>query len=205
MASWEAGKVKDWSLIAAVALLSGLAASAATKHLEARTRRRKATRSEAAIAIADRAGLVIRDARTHDLPRLLQLLAADQLGSSREEVSDPPARCYLQAFEDIDSDPGHRLLVVERAGEVIGFFQLSFLPGLARGGSRRAQIESVRVASSERGRGVGATMIQWAVEEAKANACSLVQLTSDKQRPEAHRFYGRAGFVATHEGFKLKL
>jgi GNAT superfamily N-acetyltransferase len=87
----------------------------------------------------------------------------------------------------------------------VGTVQLSFLPGLARRGALRAQLEAVRVRADQRGRGVGAAMIGWAIEEARRRGCALVQLTSDKSRPDAHRFYAGLGFVASHEGLKLPL
>ncbi|OFI37028.1 GNAT family N-acetyltransferase [Arthrobacter sp. SW1] len=136
-----------------------------------------------------------------DLPAILGLLAADQL--KREDMSDPAP--YERAFEAIDADPAHLLMVGELGGSVVATFQLSFLPGLSRRGSWRAQIEAVRVDEALRGRGLGALMIGWAVDEARAKGCSLVQLTTDKSRTDAHRFYERLGFVASHEGMKLAL
>jgi GNAT superfamily N-acetyltransferase len=95
--------------------------------------------------------------------------------------------------------------VAERHGEVVGTLQLSLLPGLSRRGALRAQIEGVRVARTARGLGLGPVLMGWAIEEARRRGCVLVQLTSDKARPDAHRFYDRLGFVATHEGYKLPL
>jgi GNAT superfamily N-acetyltransferase len=148
----------------------------------------------------------LREATVEDLPVIVDLLAADQLGASRDGAADAEALGpYLRAFEAIDADPAHLLVVAEVDGRVVATLQLSFLPGLARRGALRAQIEAVRVDAGVRGTGIGGAMVTWAVEEARRRGCALVQLTSDKRRPEAHRFYSRLGFAATHEGFKLAL
>jgi len=145
----------------------------------------------------------LRRARRGDLPRILALLADDQLGAVRESADDPAL--YERAFDAIDADPAHLLVVGELNGEVVATFQVSYIPGLSRKGSWRSQIEAVRVSGELRGRGVGALMIQWAIDQARERGCSLVQLTTDKSRVAAHRFYERLGFVASHEGMKLKL
>jgi ribosomal protein S18 acetylase RimI-like enzyme len=145
----------------------------------------------------------LRRATKADLPRILALLIDDQLGATRENLDDLAP--YERAFDAIDGDPAHLLVVGELNGEVVATFQLSFLPGLSRKGSWRAQIEAVRVSEVLRGQGVGALMIQWAIDQARERGCSLVQLTTDKSRAAAHRFYERLGFVASHEGMKLKL
>ncbi|WP_159706529.1 GNAT family N-acetyltransferase [Arthrobacter sp. 18067] len=145
----------------------------------------------------------LRRARKGDLPRILALLADDQLGATRESVDDLAP--YERAFDAIDADPAHLLVVGELAGDVVATFQLSYLPALSRKGSWRAQIEAVRVSEVLRGQGVGALMVEWAIEQARERGCSLVQLTTDKSRVAAHRFYERLGFVASHEGMKLKL
>ena len=150
--------------------------------------------------------VVLRRAVAADLPELVALLAADQLGASRDGVRDEAdLTAYERAFRTIDADPAHLLLAAERAGTVVATMQLSFLPGLARRGALRAQIEAVRVADSTRGSGLGGAMMRWAIDEARRRGCALVQLTSDKTRTDAHRFYERLGFVASHEGMKLKL
>lgn len=154
-------------------------------------------------AAVERGTFTLRRARKGDLPRILAMLADDQLGSTRESADDVAP--YERAFDAIDADPAHLLVVGELSGEVVATFQLSFLPGLSRKGSWRAQIEAVRVADALRGQGVGALMIQWAVDQARERGCSLVQLTTDKSRVAAHRFYERLGFVASHEGMKLTL
>ncbi|MCW2683878.1 MAG: family N-acetyltransferase [Blastococcus sp.] len=151
--------------------------------------------------------LELRRATADDLAGLVALLAQDVLGATREALNQTGEElaAYRRAFDRIDADPAH-LLVVARAGrEVAGTLQLSVLPGLSRRGALRGQIETVHVRSELRGRGLGAAMIGWAIEEARRRGCGLVQLTSDKVRADAHRFYGRLGFIASHEGFKLQL
>jgi GNAT superfamily N-acetyltransferase len=150
--------------------------------------------------------VTLRAAGQGDIPALVSLLAADQLGTTRDGVRDAAdLAAYTAAFEAIDADPAHILVVAELAGEMVGTMQLSFLPGLARRGALRAQIEAVRVADGNRGSGLGAGMIRWAIDEARRRGCALVQLTTDKSRLDAHRFYQRLGFVASHEGMKLAL
>ena len=145
-----------------------------------------------------------RRAIADDVPALVALLADDPLGSTRETHDDDLAP-YRRAFALIDGDPAHVLVVAADGDDVVGTFQLSFLPGLARRGALRAQIEAVRVRADQRGRGLGEAMIGWAIDEARRRECALVQLTTDKARAEAHRFYERLGFVASHEGLKLPL
>jgi len=150
--------------------------------------------------------VTLRAARRGDVPALVSLIAADQLGATRDGVRDAADQAaYTAAFEAIDADPAHTLVVAEQAGEIVGTMQLSFLPGLARRGALRAQIEAVRVAESNQGSGLGSAMIGWAIDEARRRGCALVQLTTDKSRRDAHRFYQRLGFVASHEGMKLAL
>ena len=151
----------------------------------------------------------LRHAERADLLGILRLLADDQLGSGREDMSDLAP--YEEAFAAIDADPAHLLLVGElvpadgSGARLLATFQLSFLPGLSRRGSWRAQLEAVRVGSELRGQGVGAAMVEWAIDESRRRGCSLVQLTTDKSRRDAHRFYERLGFAASHEGMKLDL
>jgi ribosomal protein S18 acetylase RimI-like enzyme len=146
----------------------------------------------------------LRRATADDLPALVALLADDPLGAARE-TADGDLAPYRRAFELVDGDPAHVLLVAVRGKEVVGMLQLSVLPGLARRGGSRGQIEAVRVAARARGRGLGAAMIGWAVDESRRRGCGLVQLTTDKSRTDARRFYERLGFVASHEGMKLAL
>ena len=147
--------------------------------------------------------LVIRRATAADVAAIVAMIADDQLGATRESLDDLTP--YLRAFERIDSDPNQVLVVAERNDEVIGTLQLTIIAGLSRQGSSRGNIEAVRVAGPARGSGLGTTLIEWAIEESRSRGCSLVQLTSDKSRTAAHRFYDRLGFTNSHEGFKLKL
>jgi GNAT superfamily N-acetyltransferase len=150
--------------------------------------------------------VLLRTATEADVAALIDLIAADQLGATRDGVRDEAdLAAYIAAFQKIDADPAHVLVVAERDGHIVGTLQLSFLPGLARRGALRAQVEAVRVAQSQRGAGLGAAMMGWAIAEARRRGCALVQLTSDKARTDAHRFYERLGFVASHEGMKLAL
>ncbi|NNE23144.1 MAG: GNAT family N-acetyltransferase [Rhizobiales bacterium] len=147
-----------------------------------------------------------RPATKDDLPAIIALLAADQLGQAREDASLPLAAAYLDAFAAIDADRNQLLAVAVGTDDtVIGTLQLSFIPGLARSGAWRGQIEAVRVAEAHRSSGLGQQMFEWAIEKSRARGCKLVQLTTDKTRPDAHRFYEKLGFIASHEGYKLKL
>ncbi len=146
-----------------------------------------------------------REASRSDIARLVALLADDELGATREDNSKPLNPRYLDAFDAIDKDPNNELIIVEKADELVGMMQLTFIPYLTHTGSWRCLIEGVRVARSHRGKGAGRRMIEWVIERARERQCGIVQLTSDKQRPEALRFYRSLGFNATHEGFKLKI
>jgi ribosomal protein S18 acetylase RimI-like enzyme len=149
---------------------------------------------------------VFRSARQSDLADIIRLLADDDLGSTREVVSDPADARYLAAFAAIDADPNQLLAVAsDQAGRVIGCLQLSFLPGLSRAGMWRGQIESVRIAKGHRGSGLGSQFIEWAIARCAEHGCGLVQLTSDKTRVDSIRFYEKLGFVASHEGLKRNL
>ncbi|MGW6278355.1 N-acetyltransferase family protein [Kribbella sp. NPDC055071] len=147
--------------------------------------------------------VVIRRATAADVAGIVAMIADDQLGATRESVDDLTP--YLSAFERIDADPHQVLIVAERNDELVGTLQLTIVPGLSRRGSTRGLIEAVRVAAPARGSGLGTTLIEWAIEESRNRGCTLVQLTSDKTRTAAHRFYERLGFANTHEGFKLTL
>jgi ribosomal protein S18 acetylase RimI-like enzyme len=149
--------------------------------------------------------VLIRRATAADLPAIVAMLADDHLGTAREDASVPLAAGYCAAFEAISADPNQFLAVAEQAGEVVGTLQLSFLPGLSHKGAWRGQVEAVRVAASQRGSGLGQRMMEWAVAQSRARGCNIVQLTTDKSRKDAHRFYDRLGFRASHEGYKLKL
>jgi GNAT superfamily N-acetyltransferase len=146
-----------------------------------------------------------RQAKEADLPQILGLLNDDILGKSREETSDQVDESYPIAFKAINDDPNNWLIVVAEQDIIIGFCQLTFIPGLSRGGAWRAQIESVRIASNKRSNGIGAAMMHHVIDLARQRNCRLMQLTSDKHRLDAHRFYAKLGFVASHDGFKLTL
>lgn len=147
--------------------------------------------------------VVFREATRADLPAIVALLADDVLGRGREHTAVDDA--YEQAFATIDADPRNVLVVGDDAGEVVACLQLTFIPGLGRHGAERCLVEAVRVRSDRRGGGVGAALMAWVIELARERGCALVQLTTDKARVDAHRFYRRLGFVASHEGMKLAL
>lgn len=148
----------------------------------------------------------LRRAELEDLPAIVGLLTNDPLGSSRETGTEgADLQPYRDAFRAVDDDPAQLLVVVTSVHDVVGTMQLSFIPGLARGGALRAQIEAVRVGEPYRSQGLGGAMFEWAIAEAQRRGCALVQLTTDKARTDAHRFYERLGFIASHEGFKLEL
>ncbi len=146
-----------------------------------------------------------RRAQEADLVALVALLADDVLGATREQAAEGVSESYRSAFAEIDTDPNQFLCVVEEGGRVVGTLQLSFIPGLSRGGAKRGQIEAVRIAHDRRGDGLGEAMFDWAIAECRNRGCTLVQLTTDKARPDAHRFYDRLGFEPSHIGYKLHL
>ncbi|KUJ67972.1 GNAT family acetyltransferase [Streptomyces albus subsp. albus] len=146
---------------------------------------------------------VIRPATAEDIPDIVAMLADDALGASRESPDDLAP--YRAAFERIAADPQQRLVVAVREGRTVGTLQLTLVPGLSRRGATRSIIEGVRIHADERGSGLGTLLIEWAVEASRGAGCQLVQLTSDATRLDAHRFYQRLGFEASHLGFKLPL
>lgn len=149
--------------------------------------------------------LIIREARQADLAPIVAMLADDVLGQAREVTADPVDDRYRNAFDAIRQDNNQQLVVAEIANTVSGCLQLTFIPGLSRTGMWRAQIESVRIARNVRGQQVGREMLEWAINQSKVRGCGLVQLTTDKTRAQALRFYESLGFVASHEGMKLSL
>ncbi|WBY02401.1 GNAT family N-acetyltransferase [Ramlibacter tataouinensis] len=150
--------------------------------------------------------LDFRRATLADLPAIVALLADDPLGARREKFSDPLPPSYSEAFAAIDRDPNNELVVVDTPERrVIGVLQLTFIPSITYQGGWRALVEGVRVAAEFRSGGVGQRMFSWAIQRARERGCHLVQLTSDKTRPDAIRFYESLGFVASHEGLKLHL
>lgn len=149
--------------------------------------------------------ILFRRARRADLPSVVRMLAEDDLGSQRERYEEPLPESYSSAFEQIDNDPNHELIVAERNGEVIGTLHLMFLPSVSFQGGLRAQVESVRVDKLFQSQGIGSQMMKWAVECARQRGAHIVQLTTHKTRLDAHRFYERLGFKGTHLGMKLNL
>uniref|UniRef100_A0AAU2V6W0 GNAT family N-acetyltransferase n=1 Tax=Streptomyces sp. NBC_00003 TaxID=2903608 RepID=A0AAU2V6W0_9ACTN len=147
--------------------------------------------------------LEIRPARPEDIPAIVAMLADDPLGAQRESPDDLTP--YRAAFDRLADDPNQHLVVAERGREIVGTLQLTVIPGLSRRGATRSIIEGVRVHGAERGSGLGTQLIEWAVDESKRQGCRLVQLTSDATRIDAHRFYERLGFEASHVGFKKPL
>lgn len=151
------------------------------------------------------ATFTVRRATAADVAPIIELLAADQLAATRESSSTDLGP-YQQAFAAIDADPAQLLVALTASdGTIAGTMQLTFIPGLSRRGCLRAQIEAVRIHRDHRGSGLGGAMMDWAIGEARRRGCGLVQLTTDKRRTDAHRFYERLGFVASHEGMKLFL
>ncbi|MGW2859868.1 N-acetyltransferase family protein [Streptomyces sp. NPDC001205] len=147
--------------------------------------------------------LEIRPARPEDIPAIVAMLADDALGAQRETPNDLSP--YRAAFDRLAGDPNQHLMVADRGGDIVGTLQLTVIPGISRRGSTRSIIEGVRVHGAERGSGLGTRLIEWAVGESERQGCQLVQLTSDASRTDAHRFYERLGFEASHVGFKKAL
>ena len=154
--------------------------------------------------LAGRDGLRVRlrRATAADVPALVRLMADDSISAARESPDLAP---YEEAFARIDADPGQLLVVGEDGGEPACTLQLTVIPGLSRGGALRGQVEAVRVRSDLRGRGIGEAMLRWAVEELRSRGCAVAQLTTDKRRLDAQRFYARLGWANSHEGFKVQL
>jgi len=147
----------------------------------------------------------VRPAFVNDLPEIVRLLADDPLGATRERFEDPLPPAYAEAFAAIAGRDGDSVPVAIEGETIVGCLQLTVIPGLARQGMTRAQIEAVRVDRDHRGQGIGEALFHFAINLARAAGCGLIQLTTDKSRPEARRFYERLGFVASHEGMKLPL
>ena len=145
-----------------------------------------------------------RPATQADVTAIVQMIANDKLGKLREDYREPLPEVYYQAFQNIDQDPNQELIILESEDqEVIGTLQLSFIQYLTYQGGIRAQIEAVRIHEDHRGKGIGQKMFEWAINRARERGVHLVQLTTDKKRPEAIRFYENLGFKASHEGMKL--
>lgn len=151
------------------------------------------------------ADLIFRRATEKDVPAIVAMLADDVLGASREAAGPESTPKYLNAFRAIDADVNQYLLVVESNGQIAGTLQLTFIAGLSRGGLKRGLIEAVRIARDRRGEKIGEAMIAWAIEKCRHESCGIVQLTTDKSRTDAHRFYDRLGFEPSHIGYKMML
>ena len=147
--------------------------------------------------------MIFREAVRADLPAVIALLADDVLGKARDFTQVDEA--YERAFADISADPRNFLIVAEQDGELVGCLQITYIPGLGRHGAERSLIESVRVRSDRRGQGLGRELMAWVIDQARQRGCALVQLTTDKSRTDAQRFYLSLGFKASHEGMKLAL
>jgi GNAT superfamily N-acetyltransferase len=149
--------------------------------------------------------LIFRRATEADVPAIVRMLADDTLGASREALGAESLPQYLNAFHVIDADANQFLLVVDDGTEIVGTLQLTFIAGLARGGLKRGLVEAVRVASGRRGEKIGEAMFAWVLEKCRHEQCGIVQLTTDKSRTDAHRFYDRLGFEPSHVGYKMML
>ncbi|MEP0940365.1 MAG: GNAT family N-acetyltransferase [Rhizobiaceae bacterium] len=149
--------------------------------------------------------ITFRQARRADLEAIIALFADDELGRLREDASLPLNEKYTSAFANIDGDANQHMLVAERAGELLGFLQITFIPYLSRMGAVRGQVESVRVASTLRGQGIGTLMMEEAIRICRARGCLLVQLTTDLKRQKTRKFYEAMGFETSHHGMKLML
>lgn len=149
--------------------------------------------------------MIIRKATENDLPFIVKMLANDLLGMKRECYRDPLPESYKNAFYEINSDKNNFLAVVEENNVIIGTLQLTFFTCLTYQGGKRALIEGVRIDEAYRGKGLGKELFEWAIEKSREENCHMVQLTTDKNRSEALEFYMKLGFIASHEGLKLKL
>ena len=150
--------------------------------------------------------LKFRRAEAHDLPEIIRLLSDDALGQHREDFQLPLPQAYIKAFQKIDADPSQELIAVTNgAGDLVGTMQLSYIQYLTYQGGVRAQIEAVRIRREDRGKGFGRLMFEWAIKRSKQKGAHVVQLTTDKKRPEALKFYESLGFMPTHEGMKLHI
>jgi GNAT superfamily N-acetyltransferase len=149
--------------------------------------------------------ILFRIAVRDDLPDIVRMLADDELGSRRERYEQPLPQDYYAAFEQIERDPNHQLIVAESNGKVVGTLHLTFLPSISYQGRMRAQVESVRVDKECRNMGIGRRMMEWTIECARERGAHIIQLTSHLSRKDAHRFYERLGFKGSHLGMKLDL
>lgn len=149
--------------------------------------------------------LKFRLAKLEDLPEIVRMLAADFLGATRERDENPLPESYVKAFDEIRTDKNNELIVAEIDGEIVGTLQITFTPSISFQGGKRATVESVRVDEKYRGRGIGKELMNWAIERARLENCVVMQLTTNSERRDAHRFYKNLGFKASHLGMKLYL
>ena len=153
----------------------------------------------------NKARVTFRTAAINDLPYIVRMLADDFLGAQREQYTDPLPESYIRAFEEIDADQNNYLIVAERDGEIVGTLQLTLTPSISFRGGKRATVESVRIDKRYRGSGIGREMMLWIIDLARSRGCVSMQLTTNADRVDAHRFYQRLGFKASHIGMKLGL
>jgi len=149
--------------------------------------------------------LKFRQAKREDLAEIVRMLADDFLGTTRERYEKSLPESYIKAFEEIDADKNNELIVAEKDGEIIGTLQITFTPSISFQGGKRATVESVRVDEKYRGQGIGKELMRWAIERARKENCVAMQLTTNAERTDAHRFYENLGFRASHTGMKLYL
>lgn len=151
----------------------------------------------------DMTDLLFRKATSDDISEIVAMLADDALGATRESMDDLSP--YQDAFEVINADPHQLLVMCEQDGSIAGTMQITFIAGISRQGATRALIEAVRIHRDFRSGGLGTRMMEWAIDQARERGCGMVQLTTDASRTDAHRFYERLGFKATHVGYKMTL
>lgn len=149
--------------------------------------------------------LKFREAKIKDLPEIVRMLADDFLGATRERYENPLPESYVKAFEEIDADKNNELIVAEIGGEIVGTLQITFTPSISLQGGKRATVESVRIDAKHRGKGLGKDLMNWAIERAKSEDCYILQLMTNGERTDAHRFYENLGFEGSHLGMKLYL
>jgi len=149
--------------------------------------------------------LKFRQATREDLPEIVRMLADDFLGATRERYENPLPESYIKAFEEIEADKNNELIVAETSGAIVGTLQITFTPSISFQGGKRATVESVRVDKKYRGQGIGKELMLWAIERVKEENCVAIQLTTNAERPDAHRFYENLGFKNSHLGMKLYL
>ena len=149
--------------------------------------------------------LTYRTAMCGDLPFLIGMIVEDSVVSTGDDPADALHDDYVRALKTITEDPNQEMIIAELDGEPVGCFQITYIPGLMRRGSWRGLLEVVHVRADKRNLGLGSEMMRWAIERCRERNCGMVQLTSNKKRVEAHRFYERLGFVKSHEGFKYYL